>query len=87
MNFENLTPEQLEKAKACNSVDELVVLANSEGVELTDEELDDISGGSFWINEYYCPMCGSHNVAVWQNSNSGHCYDCDYRGPFHQFSH
>ena len=43
--------------------------------------------GSFWMNEYYCPMCGSHDVGVWQNSNSGHCYNCDYRGPFHQFSH
>lgn len=48
MNFEDLTPEQLEKAKACKSVDELVALAKSEGIELTDEQLQGIAGGEDW---------------------------------------
>ena len=45
MDFKDLTPEQMEKAKACTTVDELVALAKNEGVELTDEQLEAISGG------------------------------------------
>ena len=45
MNFEDLTPEQQEKARACKSPEELIELAKAEGVELSDGELDAISGG------------------------------------------
>ena len=47
MNYENLTVEQLEKAKACTSAKELVALAEEEGIELTDEQLEKIAGGDF----------------------------------------
>ena len=56
MNIEDLTPEQMEKAKACKSPEELAALAESEGVELSDKELDSLSGGNAiteWANE--CP--------------------------------
>ena len=62
MDLNNLTPEQIEKAKACKSADELMALAKAEGVELTDEQLDQISGGSVWDEATYtelkCPSCG-----------------------------
>ena len=45
MRFEDLTSEQKEKALACKTSEELLSLAKSEGYELTDEELEDISGG------------------------------------------
>ena len=45
MNYEDLTPEQLDKARACKSAEELVELAKEEGVELTDEQIGMISGG------------------------------------------
>lgn len=48
-SFNDLTPEQMEKARACKNADDLVELANSEGVELTDEQVDAIAGGS-WYN-------------------------------------
>ena len=48
-SFSELTPEQMEKARACKNADDLIALANSEGVELTDEQLDSIAGGS-WYN-------------------------------------
>ena len=32
VDFNSITPEQTEKAKACKSVDELVALAKAEGV-------------------------------------------------------
>ena len=57
MNFEDLTPEQKEKARACKTPEEILALAKAEGYELTDEELEGISGG--WCcpedcNNYRC---------------------------------
>ena len=53
MNLENmgLTPEQIAKAKACHSPEELFALAQEEGCELSDEELEGITGG--W--DHPCP--------------------------------
>ena len=48
-SFNELTPEQMEKARACKNPDDLVELAKSEGIELTDEQLDAIAGGT-WYN-------------------------------------
>ena len=48
MDFENLPPELKEKAKACENPKELIELASAEGIELSDEQLEAISGGSSW---------------------------------------
>lgn len=48
-SINDLTPEQMEKARACKSSNDLVELAKSEGVELTDDQLDTIAGGN-WID-------------------------------------
>ena len=50
MDFKDLTPEQMEKAKACTSAEELIALAKTEGLELTDEQLEGIAGGDEWYN-------------------------------------
>ena len=47
-SFSEMTPEQMEKARACKSSDDLVKLAKDEGVELTDEQLDTIAGGTWY---------------------------------------
>ena len=47
--LKDLTPEQKEKARACKSADELIALADSEGVELSDEQIEAIAGGA-WYN-------------------------------------
>ena len=47
MRFEDLTPGQKEKAKACKSVDELLEMAKEEGYELSDDELEAVSGGDW----------------------------------------
>ena len=52
MRFEELTPEQQEKAKACKTPEDVLALAKAEGYELSDKELDDISGGLRWTS---CP--------------------------------
>ena len=48
MDFENLSPELLEKARACKTPEELVKLAEEEGISLTDEQLEKIAGGIKW---------------------------------------
>ena len=53
MNFEELHPELQEKVKACKTPDDLLALASEEGYELTEEELDAVSGGKWhpcWDN-------------------------------------
>ena len=54
-SFENLNPEQLEQARACKSSEELAALAAKVGVEISDEELESVSGGS-WATD--CPKEG-----------------------------
>lgn len=51
MNLENLTPQQIERAKACKTPDELLALAKEEGYELSDEDLNAVSGGATWFAE------------------------------------
>ena len=49
--WDSLTDEQKAKAKECKNMDELMALAGSMGVELTNELLDSVSGGAvyhFW---------------------------------------
>ena len=45
---DQLTPEQMDKARAYKSADELVELAKAEGVELNEEQLEAISGGTWY---------------------------------------
>ena len=54
MNFEDLAPELQEKAKACSTTEELIELAQTEGMELSDEDLAAISGGGLWCGDYEC---------------------------------
>ena len=45
MNIENLSPELREKMLACKTPDELIELAKDEGITLTEEQIEAISGG------------------------------------------
>ena len=57
MDYAGLTPEQRKKAKEIKTADDLVAFAKEEGLELTDEQLDAVSGGGEW---YECTSYGSH---------------------------
>ena len=49
VNFEDLkNPEFQEKLKNAQAPEELVALAKAEGVELSDEQLEAVSGGLDW---------------------------------------
>ena len=50
MDINDLTPEQIEKAKECTTPEELAAFAEAEGIELTDEQLDAIAGGQQWFS-------------------------------------
>ena len=54
MDIKDLSPEQIEKVKACKTADELVELARAEGVELSDEQLEGLAGGSWLDCGDYC---------------------------------
>jgi hypothetical protein len=61
MDLENmeLSPELMAKVKACRSPEEFFALAQEEGRELSDEELEGIAGG--W--KHPCPKaCESGDV-------------------------
>ena len=66
--LKGLTQEQIEKVKNCKDMTELVKLAKEEGIELTDEQLEAVSGGgcsepaSANQSVSVCPVCGSVNI-------------------------
>jgi len=48
--FENASDEVKEKIRACKTPEDYLALAKSEGYELSDEDLESISGGVDWIS-------------------------------------
>ncbi len=53
MNIEDLTPEQREKVAACKTPEDVLAVAKAEGIELTDEQLQDVAGGKSWEEIIY----------------------------------
>lgn len=72
--LKGLTEEQIAKVKACKNSEELLKLAKDEGVTLTDEQLDAISGGGCKVSISFkeCPYCGS----TWLSFVSRKKYKC-----------
>ena len=80
--LKGLSEEQIAKAKACKSQDELLKLAKEEGVELTSEQIEAVSGGGCF-SSMKCPNCGSKDfkkLAVYQISgcSSYKCNSCGH---------
>ncbi len=50
MDFDEMSSEIKAKARECKTPEEIVKLAESEGYELTDEELEAIAGGSWCLS-------------------------------------
>lgn len=67
MQIETLTPEQCERIANAQGPEEILAIAAEEGYELSEEELDEISGGDWSIKDkikkaLQCPNCGSYEV-------------------------
>ena len=59
--LEGLTKEQVARIKECKSNEEILKVAKEEGVELTDEQLEAVSGGCGFVDPTNCPKCNSTN--------------------------
>ena len=57
-----LTDEQIARVKACKNPEEMLKLAKAEGIELTDEQLEAVSGGWCSKTTEPCPKCGSTSI-------------------------
>ena len=66
MKFEDLTPEQQEQARACQTPGELLSLAKKVGVHLSEKELDDIAGGTWDCPYLYCDTYEICNDFRWE---------------------
>ena len=77
--LKGLSEEQIAKIKACKNQEEIFALAKEAGVELTDEQLEAVSGGG--ICAPACPYCGTkENVYVGKTEETSDKYVCNKCG-------
>ena len=77
--LKGLTDEQIKKVEDCKSSEEILALAKEEGVVLTDEQLEAVSGGGCFENPFAdlkCPECGSKNVDQYKSIEMMRCNEC-----------
>ena len=62
--LKGLTEEQIAKIKACKSQEELLSFAKEEGIQLSEEQLEAVSGGCTTpeTKPIVCAGCGSDQV-------------------------
>ncbi|MBQ7243127.1 MAG: hypothetical protein IJS52_02880 [Bacilli bacterium] len=89
--LKGLSQEQLEKARACRSYEELLQAAKEEGLQLNEDQLEAVDGGgcdneqspsNTDPNGPRCPRCGSTNVTEIHDSDEsrGTEYRCNNCG-------
>ena len=72
--LKGLSEEQIKKVEACKSSEEILALAKAEGVQLSDEQLEAVSGGGCLVT-VKCDKCGSKNVKPKRDVERGK-YEC-----------
>lgn len=72
--LKGLTEEQIAKIKACKNQEELLSLAKVEGIELTDDQLEAVSGGACTTTVVLCPKCGKTNFTCIRSSGENRTY-------------
>ena len=82
--LKGLTDAQREKAKNCHSREELLKMAQEEGVELNDEQLAAVSGGCTAANpprpeHVTCTNCGASTVDLQYQVKTANGYYWEYK--------
>ena len=70
--LKGLTEAQIEKFKACQNNEEVLKVAKEEGVELSDEQLEAVSGGNCSSRRYTCDRCGSDLTSRFEYGTGKH---------------
>jgi len=86
--LKGLTEEQIKKVDNCKSTKELLDLAKAEGVELSDEQLEAVSGGGCFTRKaptVKCPTCGEKNCEKYEKSGGYYKWRCNSCGAEWQF--
>ena len=57
--FDSLSEETRAKLVAAKTPEEILEIAKSEGIKLSEEELEMVSGGNYWSENYTltCDFC------------------------------
>ena len=64
--LKGLSEEQIKKIKECKNTEEVLAIAKEEGIELTDEQLEAVTGGCGTHTEP-CPNCGNKKYCIHEN--------------------
>ncbi len=75
--LKGLTEEQIAKIKACKNQEEILKIAKEEGVELSSEQLEAVSGGGSCHDGHMCPYCYQHNTRFLDREGNTMFYMCD----------
>ena len=80
--LKGLTEQQIAKLKACKNQEEILAAVKEEGIELTEEQLEAVSGGGCG-DIYYCPRCDKHVTDIFTYTDNpdthyGRCSNCGY---------
>jgi hypothetical protein len=75
----NLTKEQIEKASTLKTPEEMLAYEQQEGIELTNEQTEAISGGAKWhgMDVPNRPNCGSSDIYE-GDDQFFHCVCCGW---------
>lgn len=85
METKKLTSEQIARIKACKSGEELTAVAAECGIEMTDEQLELLSGGAAWDSDddnaapmvrVSCMTCGYSFSYLASNGRPTYCPSC-----------
>lgn len=75
--LKGLTEEQIARVKACKNQEEILALAKEEGIELTEEQLEAVSGGGCSLGGYECPYCYQYNTHFVTREGDHRVYICN----------
>ena len=82
MRIEDMTSEQIEKAKECETTEQRLAFIKEIGLELSDEQLDTIAGGAAWSEDYEggCPSCKCVTYSFVDGPRGVYIRKCDQCG-------